>query len=63
LAVGETGDFGSVEGTIDEGLDAGIVDFLVGGVLIKGIIKIERGFFNIFCKINFLSEFNEMYFI
>lgn len=56
LAIGETGDLGSLEGAIDQGTDRLPVYLLIGGLFVEGVVKVESGLLDVFGKVDFLPS-------
>ena len=58
LAVGETRDFGSVEGSVHQGSDGLEVDLAIGGLLVVSAVKSEMTLFDILGEVDFVFDFS-----
>ena len=55
LAVSEAGNLGTFEGTVNKGPDGLIINLLIVGLFIEGVIEVESGLFDVLGEIDFLS--------
>lgn len=62
LPVGKAGDFSSKKCTVDQGLDATLIDVLIVTVLVECVVEVEGGLLDVFCEIHFLPASHQKYF-
>lgn len=54
LSVGKAGYFGALEGVLDEGTNAELVNLLISRCFVESEVKIERGFLEVLRQVDFL---------
>lgn len=54
LSVGKAGYFGALEGVLDEGTNAELVNFLISRCFVESEVKIERGFLEVLREVDLL---------
>lgn len=61
MAVSKAGYLGAFEGTVDKGPDGLIINLLIVGLFIEGVIEVESSLFDVFGEIDFLSGYKKPY--